>query len=177
MFGDTTLLFVAADDDDLDVIKILLDGFSSDKKYAVLKLQNGYGQMPLHIAAYYGYSSIITYLMTDLSHQQKYDILKIQNKFKNTALHEAACENQLKAVQVILSSVPSELQIQLLNIKNKERKTAADVRPEIAIGYSMLLSQGDVALLIFQKNSGTLLIKRRVGSLIVIAFHQRSLIS
>ena len=76
-FNTSTGVHRAAYKNDLESIRYMLDGFPSDKKYDVLKIQRSDGSTPLHIAAFCGYSSIITYLMTDLSQQQKYDILKI----------------------------------------------------------------------------------------------------
>ena len=92
-----TGLHKAADANDLESIRYMLDGFPSEKKYNVLKIQDSYGIPPLNKAAYWGHSSIIAYLMTDLSQQQKYDTLKIQDRWGNTALHDAASENKVEA--------------------------------------------------------------------------------
>ena len=119
----------------------MLDGFPSDKRCDVLKIQIREGSTPLHTAARRGHSSIITYLMTDLPQQQKYDLLKMQDKNGNTALHEAASEKQLQAFRAILALQP--LQTELLNIKSKEGQTATDVRPEILIEYPFMLSRGN----------------------------------
>ena len=132
----------AAFADDLDSIRYMLDGFPTDKKYDVLKIQSSTGRTPLHTAAYSGSSSIITYLMTDLSQQQKYDILKIQDHDENTALHDAASKNRVEAYQVILASVPYHLLLELLNITNNNEKTAANLRPELNDEFPLSITQG-----------------------------------
>ena len=123
-------------------IRYMLDGFSSNKKYNVLKIQNSDGSTPLHTAAYCGYSSIITYLMTDLTKQQKYDILKIQDQSGNTALYEAASNNRVEAYRAILASVPYHLMLQLLDIKNKYGESAADIKPELDDEFTHSMNQG-----------------------------------
>ena len=137
-----TTLFEAVYANDLESIRYMLDGFPSNKKYDVLKIQRSDGGTPLHWVAYLGYLSTITYLITDLSQQQKYDILKIQNDNGNTALHEAASENRVEVYRVILASVPYHLLLELLNIKNKDGKSAADIRPELRDEFTLSIAQG-----------------------------------
>ena len=137
-----TGVYEAAYANDLESIRSMLDGFPSDKKYDVLKIQISNGKTPLHTAAYCGYSSIITYLMTDLSQQQKYDLLKIQDMYGDTALHEAAFENRVQAYRVILASVPYHLLLKLLNFKNDDGESAADIRPELNDKYPLSTTQG-----------------------------------
>ena len=127
---------------DIESIRYMLDGFPSDKKYDVLKIQNSYGKTPLHTAAYWGYSSTMTYLMTDLSQQQNYDLLKLQDKWGNTALHDAASNNKVEAYRVIMASVPYHLLLELLNIKNNNKKSAADIRPELKDESPLSIAKG-----------------------------------
>ena len=130
-FSAWTGAYRAAYNNDLESIRYMLDGFPSNKKYDVLKIQSSNGSTPLHTAAYYGYSSIITYLMTDLSQQQMYDLLKIQDNAGDTALHHAASNNRVKAYRVIFASVPYHLLVGLFNIKNNNGISAADIRPKL----------------------------------------------
>ena len=141
-FSTWTGLHEATFVNDLQSIKCMLDGFSCDKKYDVLKIQTSYGDTPLRWAALRGNSSIITYLMTDLSQQQKYDILQIQNTWGNTALHEAASKNNVEAYRAILASVPYHLLLELLNIENNAGRTAEDIRPEITDEPIVLFAKG-----------------------------------
>ena len=132
---------------DLESLRYMLSGFNSDQIYDVLKIQTSYGSAPLHFAAFFGSSSIITYLTTCLSQQQKYNLLWMQDSDGDTALHKAASQKNLETVKVILSTLPSELQRHLLNMKNKKGLTATDIRAEILIGYSAVLSQGNNIIL------------------------------
>ena len=147
--GAWTGVHEAAVANDLESIKCMLDGFPSDKKYDVLKIQNSGDNSPLHTAAAYkGYSSIITYLMTDLSQQQKYDILKMQNNDGDTALHRAASKNRVEVCRAILASVPYHLLLEFLNIKNNNEKSAADIRPELNNEFPLFIPQGMIQKLI-----------------------------
>ena len=128
--------------DDLEIIRDMLDGFPSSKKYDVLKMQDSGHSTPLHNAAYCGYSPIITYLMTDLSQQQKYNLLKIQDQWGNTALHDVATNNKVEAFRAILSSVPYHMLLELLNIKNNKRKSAVDIRPKLKDELLNSIAQG-----------------------------------
>ena len=141
-YSTWTGVHAAALDDDLESIRYMLDGFPSDKKYNVLKIQNVDGRTPLHWAAYRGHSSIITYLLTDLPKQQKYNILKIQDRCGDTALHCAASENSVEAYRVIVASKPYHLLLELLNIKNNDGNSAADIRPELNDEFSLSIAQG-----------------------------------
>ena len=120
---------IAALYNDLETMKCMLEGFTIDHKYNVLKIQGGVSA--LHYAASSGFSSIITYLLTDLSQQQKYNLLQLQNKYGDTPLHRAASQQKPEAVQAILTSLSPQQQIQLLNIKNKKGQTVVDIRPEV----------------------------------------------
>ena len=133
-----------ANADDLGAIKYMLDNFSSNQKYHVVKIQKITKCTVLHIAAERGNTSIINYLLSNLSQQQLYDLLKIQDMSGNTALHQAAIRKNVEVVQAIKSSVSSPLLIQLLNIKNKEGQTVTDIRPELQDELSVLISQGIV---------------------------------
>ena len=135
---------------DLETMKCMLEGFTSDKKYDVLKIQTGNGCSTLHYAARRGYSSIITYLLTDLSQQQNYNLFQLQDKCGATPLHDAAFTQKPEAVQAILTSLSLPLLLQLLNIKNNIDKTAADIRPEIYDELPVQTSQGIVMLHILQ---------------------------
>ena len=95
----------------------MLDGFPSYMKYWVLKIQNSIGSTPLHLAAYCGYSSILTYLMTDLSQQQKYDLPKIQDDNGSTVLHQAAFASSVEAYRAIIASLPYHLLVELLTLR------------------------------------------------------------
>ena len=141
---------IAALYNDLKTMKYMLEGFTTDEKYDVLKIQAGDGLSALHYAAVGGYSSIITYLLTDLSQQQKYDLLQLQKIDGNTPLHRAASQHQSEAVQTILTSLSLPLLLQLLSIKNHEDKTAADIRPEIYDELPVQASQGIVMLHLLQ---------------------------
>ena len=141
---------IAAWEDDLETMKYMLEGFTVDEKYAVLKTQCGDGISALHYAAANGYSLIIAYLLTDLSQQQKYDLLQLQTADGNTPLHRAATRQKPEVVQAILTSLSLELLLQLLNIVNNEDKRAADIRPEIYDELLVQTSQGIVILLILQ---------------------------
>ena len=143
-YSTWTGVHAAALDDDLESIRYMLDGFPSDKKYDVLKIQKSDGRTPLHIAACYGYSSIIAYLITDLSQQQKYDILKIQDQRGDTALHEAAYMNRVEAYRAILASVPYHLLIELFNIKRNDGKSAVDIRAELNDESPLSIAQGNM---------------------------------
>ena len=127
---------------DLDSIRDMLDGFPSDKKYDVLKIQHSYDNTPLHITADQGHSSIMTYLITDLSQQHKYDILKMQDMWGNTALHRAAYYSKVEACRAILASVPYHLLLELLNIKNSNRKSPVYIRPELNQEFPLSIAQG-----------------------------------
>ena len=127
--------------DDLESIKYMLEGFSSNQKYDVVKIQSSGECTALHYAAFKGYTSIINYLLSNLSYQQKYDLLKIQNDDGNTALHAAAITKRVETVQAIVSSVSSPLLIQLLNIKNKKAQTVTDIRPELHDELSALANK------------------------------------
>ena len=140
---------IAALWNDLETMKCMLEGFTVDEKYNVLKIQ-GDAVSALHYAAWGGCSSIITYLLTDLSQQQKYNLLQLQDKDGNTPLHAAATKHQSEAIQAILTSLSLPLLLQLLNIKNNEDKTAADIRPEIYDELPVQTSQGIVMLHILQ---------------------------
>ena len=74
---------------DLESVKCMLDEFSSNRIYDVVKIQSGGKWTALHTAAYRDYTSIINYLLNNLSQQQKYDLLKIQDENGNPALHTA----------------------------------------------------------------------------------------
>ena len=50
-----TGLHAAAVSDDLESIKYMLKGFTTDRKYEVVKIQNNYGSTALHLAAFNGY--------------------------------------------------------------------------------------------------------------------------
>ena len=75
--------------DDLETIKYMLDDFSSNQKYDVVKIQKSDKLTALHIAADRGHTSIIYYLLSNLSQQQKYDLLKFQNNEGDTRLHSS----------------------------------------------------------------------------------------
>ena len=140
---------IAARCNDLETMKYMLEGFTVDEKYDVLKIQAGAGNTALHYAAWQGHSSIITYLLTDLSQQQKYNLLQLQNDDGDTALHYAASQQKSEAVQVILTFLSPQQQIQLLNIKNNKGQTVADIRPEVYKEPPLMISQGNVILHIY----------------------------
>ena len=135
-----------ANADDLGAIKYMLDNFSSNQKYHVVKIQSVTKSTALHFAAGDGYTSIVNYLLSNFSQQQLYDLLKIQDMSGNTALHQAAIRKNVEVVQAIKSSVSSPLLIQLLNIKNKEGQTVTDIKPELHNELHVLM--GKVELLI-----------------------------
>ena len=136
-----TALHEAAGANDLESIRLMLDGFPSDKKYDLLKIQSD-GYTPLQTAATCGHSSIITYLMTDLSQQQKHDVLKIQDMCGDTALHDAASQNKIETYRAILASVPYHLLLELGKIKNNAGKTVTDIKPEIKDEYIVPIAEG-----------------------------------
>ena len=140
-FSTRTGLHEAATSNDVETIKYMLDGFSSNQKYNVVKIQSGGKSTALHIAAAYDHTAIINYLLSNLSQQQIYNLLKIQTQHGNTALHRAARNNQVETVQAIISSVSSPLQIQLLHIKNKEGQTVTDFRLELHDELPVLIIQ------------------------------------
>ena len=142
--GTWTSLHSGAFTDDLETVKYMLDNFSSNQKYDVVKIQESDKWTALHFAAAYGNTSIINYLLSNLSQPQKYDLLKIQNDDGNTPLHIAAINKNVEAVQAITSCVSSPLLIQLLNIKNMGGQTVPDIRPELYIELPVLISQGIV---------------------------------
>ena len=137
---------IAAKYNDLETMKCMLEGFTTDQKYDVLKIQGGYGSSALHCAAGEGYSSIITYLLTDLSQQQKYNLLQLQKEDGDTPLHRAASQQKSEAVQAILTSLSLPLLLQLINIKNNKHKKVTDIRPEI---YNELPVQRSKGIMIF----------------------------
>ena len=141
---------IAAMFNDLETMKCILEEFTIDQKYDVLKIQVGYAFSALYYAAENGNSSIITYLLTDLSQQQKYNLLQLQSDNGETPLHRAASKRKSEAVQAILTSLSLPLLLQLLNIKNNEDKTAADIRQEIYDELPVQTSQGIVMLHILQ---------------------------
>ena len=141
---------IAAECNDLETMKYMLEGFTVDEKHDVLKIQTSYDISALHYAAYKDNSSIITYLLTDLSQQQKYNLLQLQKEDGDTPLHVAAYQQNPEAIQAILTSLSPQQQIQILNIKNKKDKTAADIRPEIYDELPVQTSQGIVILHILQ---------------------------
>ena len=59
---DNTGVEIAALYNDLETMKCMLEGFTVDEKYNVLKIQSGYSNSALYYAAENGNSSIITYL-------------------------------------------------------------------------------------------------------------------
>ena len=138
---------VAAMYNDLETMKYMLEGFTGDEKYDVLKIQGCTGVSALHYAAWGGYSSIITYLLTDLSQQQKYNLFQLQKEDGDTPIHRAASQQKPQAIQAILTSLSPQQQIQLLNIKNKKKQSVTDIRPEL---YKEVISQGIVTLHILQ---------------------------
>ena len=142
-FNTWTGLYRGAFANDLEIIKYMLDNFSANQKYHVVKIQSVTKSTALHFAAGDGYTSIVNYLLSNFSQQQKYDLLKIQNEDGNTALHRAANNNKVEAIQAIISSVSSPLLIQLLNNKNKEGHTVTDIRPELHDKLPVLISQGN----------------------------------
>ena len=89
---------LAAKYNDLETIKTMLEGFTGEQKYDVLKIQGYAGISALQCAAYFGHSSIITYLLTDLSQQQKFKLLKLQKRDGDTPLHDAASRHHSEAV-------------------------------------------------------------------------------
>ena len=60
-YGTWTGLLKATYDDDLENIKYMLDGFSIDQKYDVVKMQDSARWTALHFAALYSRTSIINY--------------------------------------------------------------------------------------------------------------------
>ena len=124
----------------------MLNNFSANQIYDVVKIQRNDKSTALHIAAFNNHSSIISYLLSHLSQQQNYDLLKIQNVNGDTALHIAATSKKLEAVQAIISSVSSPLLIQLLKIKKKYEKPVTDIRPELLDELPILISQGIVLI-------------------------------
>ena len=137
---------VAAGKNDLETMKCMLEGFTVDKKYDVLKIQGGHRASALQYATARGHLSIITYLLTDLSQRRKYNLIQLQDNDGDTVLHEAAFQQQSELVQAILTSLSLPLLPQLLNIKNKKGETAVDIRPEIYDELSVQTSQGIVML-------------------------------
>ena len=141
-----TGLHCGADADDLETIKYMLDSFSSNLKYNVVKIQRSDKWTALHIAASIGHTSIINYLLSDLSQPQNYDLLKIQNVYGDTPIHVAAINKKVEVVQAIISSVSSHLLSQLLNIKNKKGQTVTDIRPELHVEFPVLITQGTILI-------------------------------
>ena len=137
---------IAARENDLETMKCMLEGFTTDQKYDVLKIQTGNDFSALHYAAWSGYSSVITYLLTDLSQQQKYNLIQLQDRYGATLLHDAASFQKPEAVQAILSSLSLQQQMQLLNMKNKKGQTVADIKPELYQKHPALISLGIVLL-------------------------------
>ena len=149
-YSDNTGPHRAALYNDLETMKYMLEGFTADEKYDVLKIQDSIGSSALHFAAGNGYSSIITYLLTDLSQQQKCNLLQLQDNDGNTPLHYAASNQKSEAVQAILTSLSPQQQIQLLDIKNNEGQTVTAIRPEVYKELPVLISQGNAMLHILQ---------------------------
>ena len=133
---------IAAREDDLETMKCMLEGFTVDEKYDVLKIQARNGLSALHLAASFGNSLIITNLLTDLSQQQKYNLLQLQKKDGDTPLHRAALQQKPEAVQAILTSLSPQQQIQLLNLKNEKEQTVSGIRPEVYKEHPLLVIQG-----------------------------------
>ena len=140
----------AAWGNDLETMKCMLERFTSDQKYNVLKIQDYDGRSALHFAAWYSCPSIITYLLTDLSQVPKYDLLRLQDYDRDTPLHCAASQQKSEAIQAILTSFSPPQQMQLLNIKNKKRQTIPDIRPEVYKELPVVISQGIVILHVLQ---------------------------
>ena len=122
-FSGNTGPHIAANYNDLETMKYMLEGFTVDEKYDVLKIQGGNGLSVLHCAAWRGYSSIITYLLTDLSQQQKYNLLKLQDKDGVTPLHYAARNNHSSIITYLLTDFSQQQKYNLLQLKNKGGNT------------------------------------------------------
>ena len=147
VFSTWTGVHIGALINDLETVKCMLDGFSINQKYDVVKMQQRNKWTALHIAAANGHASIIKYLLSNLPLQQKYDLLKIQNEDGNTALHRAVLNEEVEAVQTIISSVSSHLLIQLLNIQNKQGQKVTDIKPELYDELPVLTREGRVSSL------------------------------
>ena len=139
--GTWTGVYRGACGNDLESIKYMLDHFSANQIYDVVKIQGMAKWTALHTAAINGYTSIINYLLSELSQQQKYDLLKIQSQNGYTALYIAASSKKVEAVKAIISSVSSPLLIQLLNIKDNQGQTVTDIRPELHDELPFLANQ------------------------------------
>ena len=148
-YRGNTGLHIAAISYDLETMKYMLEGFTVDQRYDVVKIQGG-GLSALHYAASKGFPSIITYLLTDLSQQQKYNLLQLQNKDGNTPLHDAASQRKPETAQAILTSLSLPLLVHLLNVKNKRGQTVTDIISEAPKLLPGLISQGIVILHMLQ---------------------------
>ena len=105
-YSGTTGLHKAALYNDLETMKYMLEEFTVDEKYDVLKIQiKNNCVSALHYAAGYCPSSTLTYLLADLSQQQKYNLFQLQKIDRNTPLHVAASKPNPEAIQAILASL------------------------------------------------------------------------
>ena len=143
-----TGLHAAAVSDDLESIKYMLRGFTTDRKYEVVKIQNNYDSTALHHAAFKGHAYILIYLLNDFSQQQRYNLLRIQDREGSTALHDAASQQKLEVVQAILTPVSSQQQVSLLRITNNVGDMVTSIRPELRDELPVLIRQGKKTFLV-----------------------------
>ena len=76
------------------------------KKCPSLLLQvNAKGDTPLHLAAKFGHSNIVSFLI-ERAKLAAWQMMRMTNNEKNTALHEAVCHGNVQVVKILTKQDP-----------------------------------------------------------------------
>lgn len=169
--GNCTALHWAANQEDLEVIKVLRKLFLNENDEGrpkqwieLLKMTDNSGKTPIHSAAENGRADKIRYMLEKLPEDVRYELL-LQVPYDETALHVAASGGHSDCVKIMMDLVSDPAKkYRLLKLEDVEGETALhkavslkettcidvimkSVSPENAYEYiSMKSNSGDTAM-------------------------------
>ena len=125
---------------DLEMIQLMLSGFTGDQLHDVVSIEDGYKETTLHEAAYSGSIDIVNYILDRVPQHLRFSLIKKQTIAQNTAVHLAAQEKHLDVVSAIIKHLSLPELVEVMKIKNIHKKTVRDMVP--ADVYARWIAEG-----------------------------------
>jgi ankyrin repeat protein len=121
-YREETILHSAADRDQVEIVKMILEPFSEqDRKELLSFSRDKHGRTPLHWAAYRGKAEVIKVMLEPFSEQNRKEPLSVKDEYGDTPLHNAAHVGNTEVIKVMLEPFSEQNRKELLSFSRDKR--------------------------------------------------------